>query len=147
MVAVSNFSGLFSSPGPGESCRNGADGTYWSGAWPLSVLKTSKLTAPDFERFALMPCPIASLASSGMRPLSSPLGILMLEIGLSCSPKYARELSPSIRRAHVDDPHRLVGPAAALRRKGEGARHSLRNARISFLPSKEGADRANWPIC
>src|SRR5262245_2704357 len=32
---------------------------------------TSKLTAPDFERFARTPCPIASLASSGMSALSS----------------------------------------------------------------------------
>src|ERR1700757_885195 len=31
----------------------------------------SKLTAPDLDRFARTPCPIASLASSGMRFLSS----------------------------------------------------------------------------
>ena len=31
-------------------------------AWlPPSALRTSKLTAPDFERLALIPCPIASL--------------------------------------------------------------------------------------
>ena len=35
------------------------------------------------------------------------LGILMFEVRLSRSPKYAGELGPSIRRAHVDDPHRL----------------------------------------
>ena len=47
---------------------------HWSGAWLApSMLRTSKLTAPDFERLARTPCPIASLASSGMRPLSSAL--------------------------------------------------------------------------
>ena len=29
--------------------------------------------APDFERLARMPCPLASLASSGIRPFSSVL--------------------------------------------------------------------------
>ena len=39
------------------------------------------------------------------------LGILMLEVGLSRSPKHAGEFGPSVRRAHVDDPHRLdAGP-------------------------------------
>src|SRR5262249_38958044 len=37
------------------------------------MLRRSKLTAPDFERLARIPCPIASLASCGMRPLSSAL--------------------------------------------------------------------------
>ena len=37
------------------------------------MLRTSKLTAPDLERLARMPCPTASLASSGISPLSSAL--------------------------------------------------------------------------
>ena len=36
-----------------------------------SVSSTSKLTAPDFERLAFTPCPMASLASSGIKALSS----------------------------------------------------------------------------
>jgi hypothetical protein len=45
------------------------------------------LTAPDFERLARTPCPIASLASSGMRPLSS-------VFAFSCSdPEEARGLA------------------------------------------------------
>jgi hypothetical protein len=36
-------------------------------------LRRSKLTAPDRERFAGTPCPTASLASSGISALSSPL--------------------------------------------------------------------------
>ena len=42
------------------------------------------------------------------------LGILMLEVGLSCSPKYAGEFGPSIRRTHVDDPYRLDSGARRL---------------------------------
>src|SRR5260370_6679080 len=36
-----------------------------------SVVRTSKLTAPAFDRLARTPCPIASLASSGINALSS----------------------------------------------------------------------------
>src|SRR6516164_741072 len=35
------------------------------------------------------------------------LGVLMLEMGLACAPKYAGEFGPGIGRIHVDDPHRL----------------------------------------
>ena len=45
----------------------------WTYAWLPSTLRRSKLTAPDFDRLARMPCPIASLASSGIRPFSSAL--------------------------------------------------------------------------
>jgi hypothetical protein len=34
-------------------------------------VSTSKLTAPDFDRFPRTPCPIASFASSGIKALSS----------------------------------------------------------------------------
>src|SRR5262249_12578641 len=40
-----------------------------TGAWVIS--STSKLTAPDFDRLAFTPCPMASLASSGIKALSS----------------------------------------------------------------------------
>jgi diketogulonate reductase-like aldo/keto reductase len=36
-----------------------------------SLLRGSKLIAPDFERLARMPWPIASLASSGIRAFNS----------------------------------------------------------------------------
>ena len=55
------------SPAP----RQGPRPIHWIGAWVASVTRTSKLTAPDFERFARTPCPMASLPSSGIRPLSS----------------------------------------------------------------------------
>src|SRR6516165_1198166 len=35
------------------------------------------------------------------------LGVLMLEMGLACAPKYAGEFGPGIRRIHIDDPQRL----------------------------------------
>src|SRR5258708_14950001 len=46
---------------------------HCSAAWPASSSSRSKLMAPDFERLARMPCPIASLASSGMRLFNSAL--------------------------------------------------------------------------
>ena len=48
-----------------------AQRVIWNAARAASVSRTSKLIAPDFERFARTPWPIASLASSGMRFLSS----------------------------------------------------------------------------
>src|SRR5262249_45431468 len=57
--------------GPSPMLRPEPRPTHWIAAWLASVSKTSKLTAPDFERFARTPCPIASLASSGMSALSS----------------------------------------------------------------------------
>ena len=62
----------FSPPGLWQARRKYYRLYHWSGAWLApSMLRTSKLTAPDFERLARTPWPIASLASSGMRPLSS----------------------------------------------------------------------------
>src|SRR5262249_13717192 len=46
---------------------------HWSCAQLASKLSTSKLTAPDFERLARIPWPMASLASSGISALSSVL--------------------------------------------------------------------------
>ena len=63
----------------------------------------SKLTAPAFERLARTPWPIASLASSGINPLSSGLGPLMVEEGVPGIPEQRSELGPGIGRAHVDD--------------------------------------------
>src|SRR4029077_8787308 len=51
-------------------------GRQWihlTAAWLPSRTRRSKLTAPDFERLARTPWPIASLASCGMRLLSSVL--------------------------------------------------------------------------
>jgi hypothetical protein len=53
-----------------------------------SVSITSKLTAPDFERLAFTPCPMASLASSGIKALSWLLA-------RSCSRKALRVLRKS----------------------------------------------------
>jgi hypothetical protein len=76
---------------------------HWTAAWVGSVSSTSKLTAPDFERFALTPCPMASLASSGIKALSS---LLARSWSRKASPGAAEErgeLRPGIRRAHIDD--------------------------------------------
>src|SRR5215471_12512209 len=48
----------------------GLDRTWYVQA-EYSTSSTSKLTAPDFERLAFTPCPMASLASSGIKALSS----------------------------------------------------------------------------
>src|SRR5262249_3765694 len=51
---------------PWQVLRRWCRWIHWSGAWLPSTLRTSKLTAPDFDRLARMPWPIASLASSGI---------------------------------------------------------------------------------
>ena len=98
MVATSDFSGLVSSHlRLGEGSRNGADCIHWSGAWlPPSALRTSKLTAPDFERFARNPMPDRLLGVLRHEALELRLGVLMLEVGLACAPKYAGEFGPSV---------------------------------------------------
>jgi hypothetical protein len=60
-------------PAPWPRPRPAPRPFHWTGVWVASVSSTSKLTAPDFERFALTPCPMASLASSGIKALSSVL--------------------------------------------------------------------------
>ena len=82
MVAVSDFSGLVEfGLRLGQRGRDRAD--RFTGALhgrpPRS--SRSKLTAPDLERLARTPCPIASLASSGIRAFEFGLGLLMLEEG------------------------------------------------------------------
>src|SRR5262245_19960166 len=67
MVAVSDFSGLMSS----AWALAKAEASAATGAWVTSLSSKSKLTAPDLERFAFTPCPMASLASSGIKALSS----------------------------------------------------------------------------
>ena len=59
--------------------------------------RTSKLTAPDFERLARTPCPIASLASSGIKRLELALGPLMLEKGGAGAAENPGEFRPGIR--------------------------------------------------
>src|SRR5262249_54331770 len=60
-------------PAPWQALPRWCQWIHRSGAWLPSMLKTSKLTAPDLDRLARTPWPIASLASSGIRALSSVL--------------------------------------------------------------------------
>ena len=60
--------------------------------------------APDFERLARRPCPIASWASSGIK---FSLGILVLEKCRSGLAKHDSEFRPGIGGGHVDHTHRL----------------------------------------
>ena len=81
MVAISDFSGLMSSAcALASAAAIVADRLTGPLHGSASTSRRSKLTAPDFERLARTPWPIASLASSGIRPLSSALA-------LSCSRK------------------------------------------------------------
>jgi hypothetical protein len=66
--------------------------THWTGAWATS--KRSKLTAPDFDRRARRPRPVASLASSGIKNLSSLLARLVLDMGLPGAANSAQLLEP-----------------------------------------------------
>ena len=63
--------------------------------------------APDLERLARTPCPIACCASCGTRPFNPALGALVLEKCRVCSSKRAGEFCPRIGRAHIDDADRL----------------------------------------
>src|SRR5262245_21679293 len=73
-----------------------------TGAWAASVVRTSKLTAPDFDRLARTPCPIASLASSGITALSS-LFARLIEKSFPRVAEECRKLGPRVRRAHIDN--------------------------------------------
>src|SRR5262249_55421341 len=55
------------------------------------------------ERFALTPCPMASLASSGIKALSTLFARSWSRKALRVLRKRASELRPGIRRAHIDD--------------------------------------------
>ena len=67
--------------------------------------KEIKADGTDPDRLARMPWPIASLASSGIRHLSSVLACSCLRWGLPG--KDAGELRPGIGRAHIDNTDRL----------------------------------------
>jgi len=85
-----------------------------SGAWVASISSTSKLTVPDFERFAFMPCPMASLACSGIKALSS----LLARPWSRNAPRVLRkssELGPGVGLTLIDDADRLDAWAAAAR--------------------------------
>ena len=89
--------------------------------------------APDFERLARTPWPMASLASSGIRLLSSALACSCSRWRRPGAGKDAGELRPGIRGAHVDDADRLDPRAAAARRRtGEGG-SPLSTQRQNFL--------------
>ena len=60
--------------------------------------------APDFERLARTPWPIASLASSGIRPFSSALARSCSRKACPGRAEQPGKLRPGIGCAHVDDP-------------------------------------------
>ena len=127
---------------------------HWTGAWLGSVCRTSKLTAPDFERLARTPCPIASLASSGIKALSSLLARSWSAKASRVLRNSAGELRPGIRRAHVDDADRLDARPRRLGIDQVRVPHRIgRSARTSFRPGPGRSDRAGpWgcglrPIC
>ena len=66
---MSDFSGLTSSACALASARDGGD--RFTGPGMGRSAEHVELTAPDLERLARTPWPIASLASSGIRALSS----------------------------------------------------------------------------
>ena len=73
IVAVSDFSGLTSSAWALAKAEASAATVSLDRGMGGLRRRTSKLTAPDFERLPRTPCPIASLASSGIKALSSVL--------------------------------------------------------------------------
>ena len=75
--------------------------------------------APDLERLARTPWPMACCASSGTRRFQFSLGALVFEKCRVSSSKRAGEFCPGIGRAHIDDADR-------------------RNARLRRLDAEEG---------
>ena len=63
--------------------------------------------APDFERLARMPWPMACFASSGIKLLSSALALLVLQVRVPRADEDVGELRPRIGGAHIDDADRL----------------------------------------
>ena len=104
-------------------------------AWAASISMRSKLTAPDFERLARMPWPIASLASSGIKALSSALARSCSRKACACGAEDPGKLRPGIRGAHVDDPYRLdARPRRLDDEQVRGFAGLARSARTSFRP-------------
>ena len=62
--------------------------------------------APDLERLARTPCPMACCASSGTRLFQFRLGALVFEKCRVCSRKRAGEFCPGIGSAHIDNTDR-----------------------------------------
>ena len=63
--------------------------------------------APDFERLARMPWPIACCASSGTKTLKLGLGLFVFEVGGPGADKDACELRPGIGGAHINNANGL----------------------------------------
>ena len=61
--------------------------------------------APDFERLARTPCPLASLASSGINPLSSALAFSCCRKAGRVWRKSPAKFRPGVGRTHIDDPN------------------------------------------
>ena len=68
-----------------------------------SAARTSKLTAPDFERLAAHAMPDGLLGVLRHQGLELVFRPLVVEKGLPGVAEQRRELGPGVRRAHVDD--------------------------------------------
>jgi hypothetical protein len=104
--------------------------------------------APDLERLARMPCPMASLASSGIRLLSSALDVLVLQEGGSALPKQPGEFSPGIGRTHVDDANRLdAGPRRLGAQQPRGLAALDAAPELLLGCEQEVTARRSWRSC
>ena len=85
--------------------------------------------APDFERLARMPCPIASLASSGTSPLSSGLAV-------SCSRKAVHlcRKSPANSAQELDE---LMSTTRTASIRGRGGSTPNRRGGSAFNTAPE----------
>src|SRR6266550_9350084 len=114
MVATSDFSGLVSS-----ACALASAAAMV----PIDSLERciAALHAQDLKAHCTGSRSFGSdaiadrfLGVLGHQGLELRLGILMLEVSLSCAPEHTREFRPSIGCAHVDDPHRFDPRAGRL---------------------------------
>jgi hypothetical protein len=67
------------------------------------VSRTSKLTAPDFERFARRPCPNSLLGILRHQRFELGFGPLVVEECATGAVEERRELCPGVRCTHIDN--------------------------------------------
>src|SRR5208282_3128538 len=107
MVAVSDFSGLVSSPCALASAA--AMAPIDSLDRCMTALHGEEIKTDSSGFRALSPDAMADrlFGVLGNQTLEFGLGLFMLEMGRSGPRKHCGELSPGVRAAHVDNAHRL----------------------------------------
>src|SRR3954462_13379551 len=139
MIAVSDFSGLISSPCAFASAAAMAPIDSLERCMARFQAQHIKAHRPGLGTFRPDSMADGFLRVLRHEALELCLGILMFEICLSGSPKYTGELDPSVRQAHVNDPYRLDSSTGRLdAEEARGLAAFQRSAKTSFPRLKAG---------